>query len=128
MSKLRKLYLPEGGKRAEQTAKARVNYGVSEWDVYDFDVYLINVIANGCRILQKTHKGVPTAIFVDYSFDIDTEEGQQRAADKWSEILDTIVVGFERGLQHAATYSLETCPEFDKAFKLFYEYFFSLWY
>jgi len=119
----------------KHSRKLRGKQGVTKSDCYDLQTYLAKVIANGCRILDKTRIGTPGIIYVELGFkghDCDfTDEETEAASAKWSEILNKIATGFELGLEADDNWEEADSPhfkQFHEAFELFHKYFFNLWY
>jgi hypothetical protein len=103
------------------------------WDdtvIWGIDYYLAEYIPIWLKALKETKRGTPAACFNDDELQGDaiTPEAEERAIKHWNEILDKIIAGFEAAYQMEEwKHTDDLQAQFDEGFKLFHEYFFSLW-
>jgi hypothetical protein len=110
--------------------------GYGDCDIWDFDIYLANIISRGVKHLKKYHHGCPTDIYNKYKDrkDLTQTQKDKLAVKEWHTKLDTLIRGFElvpklfeeKVFQHKTLRS-KYMDALDRAFDVFRRYYFNLW-
>lgn len=106
--------------------KERLQKGVSEGDIWNFDGYLAKVIIEGTKQLAENMHGCPHELtgskdIFDNSGDV--EEGCRR----WKAILEEIAEGFEEYIQAQENVEEIPPPNFDHTMELLTRWWPHLW-
>ena len=116
--------------RAFKFASQRAFRGWDDTVIWGVDYYLAEYMPVWLKALKEKKTETPLACFTEDELQGDaiTPETEERAIKRWNEILDKIIVGFEAAYQMEEwKHTDELQTQFDEGFKLFHEYFFSLW-
>jgi hypothetical protein len=75
--------------------------GWSDYDTWNFDIYLAKVISQGLRYHKKYQHGIPPEIYKKYELNkkLTSEQKDKLATKEYNNILDIIIVGFESYLK-----------------------------
>lgn len=113
----------------------RARYGVGHADVWNFDIYLCDIMMRGLKQFKKDMNGIPSDIYWKYvkHSKLSIIEKDALAMREWSEIIDKISDGFKSAkllveesynLSEVERMTLERTRE--EGFDLFKRYFFAL--
>ena len=116
--------------------------GWSDYDLWDFDTHLANIIVSGLKAYKVRSMGIPGSLAYKYAKDPEHPElwdhdDSERAVQAWDEIVDKIILGFEVIIKDEwwseknddGTYKYldEESPEVKEGLDLFREYFGAFW-
>ena len=108
----------------------RMQYGVSDKDVWSLDYYLAKVIVRGVTELRLTDYGYPSEM-ADSRVISEGTVGDKKAMDGWNIILCKIILGFNHIIRLHDGLEIELSrnekEEFNEAMDLFKKYYFNLW-
>ena len=125
-------------KRELKWAWQRVFRGYDDRISWSIDFYLNSNLPKWIRQLKENQHGVPSVCFEEKDWNEDEskydENAEERAKEKWDNILDNIAEGFE-AKQQIDDESLwvgnsgyaELNKKFEKGFDLFRQYYDNLW-
>jgi hypothetical protein len=110
----------------------RVTNGFDERAIWSIDYYIANLIVKLLTQFKERHHGVPSDMFEgmpyeDEQFYTHSEENWKIADEKWCNILQEIIDGFEEYLSNDINYDCYKSKKFKKSFDLFKKHFVKFW-
>jgi hypothetical protein len=122
-------------KRQIKYAWQRVVNGYDERVSWSIDWYLSEMIPKWINDLKSKEQGCPSGMFDGLPYDENGryfEEDEKFAHNKWNDILDQIIIGFENypsmsEFEHDSKEYKESIQKFENGFNLFREWFSALW-
>lgn len=121
-------------KRQIRWAWQRVTKGYDERVAWSVDFYLARMIPLWLKDL-KDQIGIPSEMFDGLKYDENycySKEDEKIAHNKWNDILDQIIIGFENypklsEFEHDSEEYNESIRKFENGFDLFRKWFSALW-
>jgi len=110
----------------------RVFNGFDERAIWSIDYYIADLIVKLLTQFKNHHHGVPSDMFEgmpyeDEQYYTHSEENWKIADEKWCNILQEIIDGFEEYLNSDIHYDCYKSKKFKKSFDLFKKHFVKFW-
>ncbi len=113
-------------------ALQRVFRGWDDRAVWSIDYYIADLIVKLLTQLKNHHYGIPIDMFDGLSYEDEnkcaySEKDQKIADERWCNILQEIIDGFDEYVYNDVNYDCYKSEKFEKSFELFKKHFIKFW-